>query len=111
MRLIIIAGPVASALSGVALGFLLDFTGLPLLRYLKWVPADAGLPWSWGTLSEKSNSEPGKRTIFTPIFENFSKFYAMVIKTIWDLTPARLARCALGLYLIFGVIPPYAKDF
>lgn len=110
MRLIIIAGPVCSALTGVALGYAIDFTCAPLLRYVGWVRPDGGLPWSYcGDLS-CATAGKSKIKIWIYLKKMFRSGYKYVI-TLWDFQPVRWVRFAVGLYFLVAVCPPYVKEF
>lgn len=112
MRLIIIAGPVCSALTGVALGYALDFTAAPLLRYLGWTTANAGLPWAYcGMEAEAPAKTPYKRGMIDQARRFCWKSYSSFVKYVWDLHPTRWVRFAIGVYVIVSVMPPYAKEF
>merc|ERR1719478_1999482 len=104
MRLIIIAGPVASGLTGVAVGYAIDFTAAPILRYLGWARPDSGLPWAYCNLkaSEASPSSPtkrGKAPAWEFVKKNAKSLYMQFIN-LWDLQPVRWARFAVGIYIL-----------
>jgi len=117
MRLIIIAGPCASALTGVALGFALDFTIAPVLRTLGWARPDAGLPWAYCNL--EANKEyfakqvavsKGKKSPMQYLMKHLNAAYKQVV-SLWDLQPVRVARGVIGLYFLLAILPGYAREF
>jgi len=111
MRLIIIAGPVASALTGIAFGFLIDSAANPLFRYLGWVNSRSGLPWTFGVTACQETPPAAKKDLLGAIKRPLDQLYKAFIKFFWDNHLVRLARALIALYIIFAVVPPYAKDF
>jgi dolichyl-diphosphooligosaccharide--protein glycosyltransferase len=111
MRLIIIAGPVCSALSGVFLGYVLDFTAAPLLRYVGWASPEAGLPWAYCNIKDASpDDKRRKKGTLDYIKRQLWTVYKQLV-FVWDLQPCRLVRVAAGLYFLASVVPPYAREF
>jgi len=102
MRLIVIAGPVASALTGIALGYLLDFAVMPQLRSMGWVSAEAGLPWVWPAVQSEEEKTPKSKR---------DSSYTTNVKDYWDSETARKTRTGIGLVLLLLVVPLHALDF
>jgi len=110
MRLIIIAGPVCSALTGVALGYAFDFTAAPLLRLVGWARPDAGLPWSYCNIADEEPVTRTKRDWLSGIKKTIRTTYKYAV-TLWDLFPTKVVRVLLGVYFFAAILPPYAKEF
>jgi len=121
MRLIVIAGPVASACSGVLFAYLLEWISQPAFRYLGWSNVDGGLPWSfggkgnapfWNEASEaaiKGSRKP--RSELEAILKPCYALYSTSLKYCWDTSPVRIGRIVIGLWILLGVVPPYAREF
>jgi dolichyl-diphosphooligosaccharide--protein glycosyltransferase len=97
MRLMIIAGPVASALTGYFLSYLLEFAATPIFRHLDWCKADAGLPWIWNKgESEEEGTAKGKSK------NDWSAYVGKDFTEQWD--SARSQRIGIGGFLLFIVL-------
>jgi len=108
MRLMIIAGPVASALTGIFLAYALEFTLAPIFRTVGWAKSDAGLPWKFGKQVEEEPAAKGKGKGSKGPFDDVSKVMEDIASG-WD--SSRNLRMGIGLFFFLLVFPIMAIDF
>jgi dolichyl-diphosphooligosaccharide--protein glycosyltransferase len=103
MRLMIIAGPVASALTGIALAYIFEFTATPIFRKWGWAKIDAGLPWTWCQRTPKK-VESAKSKFSKSMFDELD-----IPPHTWE--DYRSWRLGAGAFIMILVLPFCSLDF
>lgn len=109
MRLMIIAGPAASALTGVFLAYLFEFAATPIFREMGWVQEDAGLPWIWS--KPAATAAEAKKELTPKYQQRKEKSFTEDPEIVTQWEQGRKTRMGVGLFLCLIILPFCAMDF